>query len=172
MTPEAYQLLTALVGGLIPALLTTITTIITLRAKRSRPEPVEEPRATVEPVAESRFEHRIPGFGKRRFRKAQILILIGAGCAAGFVVGTMTKKSPTVVRMYNAEAQRAISQEQIIVTGSEIQKIEEEKRRRASDPALSEPERQAIIRSFDRKIEGVTTRKAEFEEIAREAREG
>ena len=161
MNEQTYNLLITVLGGFIPGLLGIIDTIITLRAKRGQ-------RVVIQRINQAESEPTEPISRKGRPRMLLLVVLIAVGAAIGFYIGNVTKKSPHVVRHYSQEEQRSISRERIADIERRIHEIERERERILEQPTLPEPEREAMIQSYNEKIGRLTMEKAEFEEIARQ----
>ena len=170
MRPEHYQLVVAIIGGLIPAVMTLITTMIKLKAGRLQAVPVPQPGTSAPGATGTGSEPATSVLRKSHFPKSLFIILIAAGCIIGFTVGAMTKESSAVVRLYAPQVKAQIAEAKIVEKNIEIRRIEAERQESLARPQLSPSEREAIIKKYDRKLNSATTEKAEFERIVREVR--
>ena len=158
MNEQIYNLLITVLGALIPGI---IETIITLRAKRGQ-------RVLIQRINQAESEPTEPISRKGRPRILLVFVLIAVGAGIGFYIGNVTKKSSHVVRLYNREEQRSISGERIADIERRIHEIEQEREHILEQPTLPEPEREAMIQSYNERIGRLTREKAEFKEIARQ----
>lgn len=159
MNSQSYNLLTTVLGAVIPGIFGLINTIIVIRAKRRDKLVAASAQGEIsKPTA--------PIHQKRRPRLIFIAILIGVCGIVGYYIGNMTKESPTIVKLYNPEEQINISRDRIGEIDQQILEIKQETTHIIEQPTMSEPEKEEIIRSHNEKIEQLSMEKAEYEEIA------
>ena len=156
MDSQTYSLLTTVLGALITGLFGIINTIIALRAKRGEKVVIEHTNKGKSKPTELISQ-------KGRPRMLLLAVLIGVGAAIGFYIGNATEKSLFIVRHYSEEEQGSVSRERIADIERQIHEIERERERIIEQPTLPEPEKKAMVQSYNERIDQLTNEKREFE---------
>ena len=158
MDAQTYNLLTTVLGALIPGSFGIINTIIKLRAKRRE-------KVVIERTNGEKSKPTKPISQKGRSHMLLLVVLIGVFTVIGFYIGNATKESPSIVKHYNREERISISNERIGEIDHQIHEIEKEKVHIMEQPMLPELERDENIQSLDERINQLKMEKAEYEEI-------
>ncbi|MCK5050228.1 MAG: hypothetical protein KAS53_00715 [Candidatus Cloacimonetes bacterium] len=166
MGEQTYTLLSIVLVPLIAGLFGITNTIITLRAKRKE-------KVVIERTNEGKSKPTESISYKGRSRMLLLVVLIGVFAVIGYFIGNATKKSPSIIKLYNEKERSSISKEEITKINEQIHEIEHDRAHIIEQstlpddeqPMLSESEREEMIHNYNVRMDQLTMQRAEYKEI-------